>query len=59
MPITSPVQTDLVHLIHERLRPRPERTAPPPSAAKSRREFEEAITHQPPPKGVISDGPSL
>ena len=46
-PITSPVQTDLVRLVREQLRPHPASIRPPPGAHASRLELSEAITHRP------------
>lgn len=50
-PITSPVQTDLVGIVHEHLRPRPERPIPPQGAARSREAFQQAIQHRPEGRG--------
>jgi len=47
MPSTSPVQTDLIRLVREELRPAPDATDPPAAARASRIELTEAITHRP------------
>lgn len=48
MPITSPVQTDLLRLAREELRPPVAPPMPPPDAHESRLELSRAITHRPP-----------
>jgi len=47
IPITSPVQTDLIVIARSQLRPAPITLRPPKGAAQSRAEFEAAITHRP------------
>ena len=59
VPINSPVQTDLVRTVRTQLRPQPEQPRAPKGAARSRLDFEEAITHRPTPRGVTPDGPSV
>ena len=59
VPINSPVHSDLIPMVRARLRPPPGQTCPPKGAARSRRDFEEAIPHRPMPRGVTTDGPSL
>jgi hypothetical protein len=59
IPITSPVQTDLIKIVRTELRPPPVELHPPKGAARSRLDFEAAITHRPAPRGVTPDGPSL
>lgn len=46
-PITSHIQTDLLRLTRDELRPRPPRPAPPPGAAQSRRNLRAATIHRP------------
>jgi hypothetical protein len=48
MPIASPVQTDLVRLVRDQLRPPPATACPSPGARDSRIELTQAITHRPP-----------
>lgn len=59
VPINSPVQTDLIRIVRARLRPPPGQPRAPKGAARSRGDFEEAITHRPTLRGAITDGPSL
>jgi hypothetical protein len=47
IPVTSPVQTNLIVLARTQLRPAPSTPRPPKGAAQSRAEFEAAITHRP------------
>ena len=47
-PITAPIQTDLIRLVRERLRPPPTAASSPSGASDSRLELSEAITHRPP-----------
>jgi hypothetical protein len=47
MPITSPVQTDLIRMVREDLRPPPIEPSPPPGARASRLELTRAISHRP------------
>jgi hypothetical protein len=51
VPITSQVQTDLLRLARDELRPAPLQPIPPPDAAQSRRKLQEAILHRPQPRG--------
>jgi len=46
MPITSPIQTDLIRLVGEQLRPPLTAAPPPPGARASRLELRDAITHR-------------
>jgi hypothetical protein len=48
MPITSPVQTDLLRLARAELRPSVKPPDSPPGASESRRELSQAIRHRPP-----------
>ena len=50
VPISSPVQTDLLDIVRSELRSPPTPPTPPPGAARSRGELHEAITHRPEPK---------
>ena len=61
MPITSPVQTDLIRLVREQLCPKPTMTGPPAGANLSRLELAEAINHRPGRTGRSPgrSGPSL
>ena len=54
IPITSPVQTDLISIVRHELRPRPISLRPPKGAAQSRADFEAALNHRP-----GEPGPSL
>ena len=47
LPITYPVQTDLVRLVRDQLRPPPAATWSPPGARDSRVELSQSITHRP------------
>jgi hypothetical protein len=47
VPITSPVQTDLIAIVRNELLPEPVSLRPPKGAAQSRADFEAAITHRP------------
>lgn len=47
MPITSPIQSDLIAIASDELRPKPIRLNPPERAAESRADFEAAINHRP------------
>jgi hypothetical protein len=51
VPITSQIQTDLLRLARDELRPAPSQPTPPPRAAQSRRKLQEAILHRPQPLG--------
>ncbi|CUR54283.1 hypothetical protein [Nocardioides sp.] len=46
VPITAPIQTDLVNVVKSQLRPPPAIATPPPAARSSRVELHEAITHR-------------
>ena len=53
VPVTAPVQTDLLAVVQTRLRPPPPaRPAPSPRAANSRADLREAIAHRPEPRGL-------
>ena len=47
VPITSPVQTDLLATVRHQLRPAPIKPTPPRGAAQSRVDFEAALRHRP------------
>ena len=47
VPITSPVQTDVLSIVRYELRPAPIKPAPPMGAAQSRLDFEAALRHRP------------
>lgn len=47
LPITSPVQSDLIAIARNELRPEPIRLSVPITAARSRADFEAAIDHRP------------
>jgi hypothetical protein len=47
VPITSPVQSDLIAIARNELRPEPIRLSVPITAARSRADFEAAINHRP------------
>jgi hypothetical protein len=47
IPIASPVQTELIRLVHDQLRPPIATASPPPGARASRVELTEAIGHRP------------
>jgi hypothetical protein len=47
IPVTSPVQTDLLGVVHEELRPRLTQQRPPSGTATRRHDFQEAIVHRP------------
>ncbi|MEP6815160.1 MAG: hypothetical protein ABI873_06390 [Marmoricola sp.] len=47
VPVTSPVQTDLVPLVRGRLRPIPPKVTGPPAAVESRRSYEALLAEQP------------
>lgn len=47
VPITSPVQTDLLSIVRHKLRPAPIKPTPPRGAAQSRLDFEAALHHRP------------
>jgi hypothetical protein len=50
VPIYSPVQTALLDIVRNQLRPPPTPTIPPSGAARSRGELHDAITHRPEPR---------
>ena len=52
LPITGPVQTELLAIVRNDLRPRPVQHKPPKEAAQHRRDFEAAIEHRPEPRGT-------
>jgi hypothetical protein len=54
VPITSPVQTDLMDIVRTELRPEPIRLHSPKGAGQSRADFDAAINHRP-----GDPGPSL
>jgi hypothetical protein len=47
LPITSQVQTELLTLVRNELRPPPSQRKPPPSSAQSRADFEASLNHRP------------
>jgi hypothetical protein len=47
VPINSPIQTLLLEVVRAQLRPNPIPATPPASAATSREQFHDAITHRP------------
>jgi hypothetical protein len=47
VPLTSPVQTDLLAIVRHELRPAPIMPTPPKGAAQNRLDFEAAINHRP------------
>jgi hypothetical protein len=47
VPLTSPVQSDLIDIVRNALHPQPHRVCPPTGAARSRADFAAAITHRP------------
>jgi hypothetical protein len=51
VPISSQVQTDLLQLARDELRPAPLQPIPPPGAAQSRWKLQDAILHRPQPRG--------
>ena len=53
LPITSPVQTELLAIVRSELRPVPVQRKPPKGAAQSRLDFEAALTHRPGAPGPI------
>lgn len=52
LPITGPVQAELLAIVHHDLRPMPVRHKSPKEAAQHRRDFEAAIEHRPEPRGT-------
>lgn len=52
LPVTGPVQTELLAIVHHDLRPMPVQHKPPKGAAQHRRDFEAAIEHRPEPRGT-------
>ncbi|MFT3872689.1 MAG: hypothetical protein QM714_08595 [Nocardioides sp.] len=52
LPITGPVQTELLAIVHHDLRPMPVQRKPPKGAAQHRLDFEAAIEHRPEPRGT-------
>lgn len=53
LPITSPVQTELLAIVRSELRPAPVQRKPPKDAAQSRLDFEAALTHRPWPDRAL------
>src|SRR5690606_35321061 len=51
LPVTGPVQTELLDTIRNDLRPAPVEHAPPKGAEQNRRDFEAAINHRPDSRG--------
>ena len=51
IPITSPLQTDLITIVRTELRPGPVRKRPPKGAAQTRADFAAVIAHRPQPQG--------
>ena len=47
LPVTGPVQTELLDIVRHELRPAPVQHEPPKEAAQNRRDFEAAINHRP------------
>jgi len=52
LPITGPVQTELLAILRNDLRPTPVQRKPPRGATQSRIDFEAAIEHRPEPRGT-------
>lgn len=52
LPITGPVQTELLAIVRNDLRPTPVQHKPPKEAAQHRRAFEAVIEHRPEPRGT-------
>jgi hypothetical protein len=52
LPITGPVQTELLAIVRHDLRPMPVQHKSPREAAQHRRDFEAAIEHRPEPRGT-------
>lgn len=52
IPITSPLQTDLITIARNRLRPEPNSPRPPNRPSQSRSDFEAAIVHRPERRGA-------
>ena len=59
VPITSPVQTELLAIARSDLRPTPIQRKAPKVAAQSRLDFAAALRHRPPPRGASPDAPSI
>lgn len=59
LPMTSPVQSELLTIVRSELRPTPIQRKPPKGAAQNRLDFEAAIEHRPPRRGAQSDVPSI
>lgn len=59
VPITSPVQTELLAIVRSDLRPTPIQRKAPKGAAQGRLDFEAALHHRPPPRGASPDVPSI
>jgi len=52
LPVTGPVQTELLAIVRNDLRPMPVEHKPPTGAAQNRLDFEAAITHRPGDPGL-------
>jgi hypothetical protein len=59
LPVTDPVQTELLAIVRNDLRPTPIQPKPPKGAAQNRLDFEAAIDHRSPPRGAPPDVPSI
>jgi hypothetical protein len=59
LPVTGPVQTELLAIVRNDLRPTPIQRKAPKGAAQNRLDFEAAIDHRPPPRGAPPDFPSI
>ena len=55
LPVTGPVQTELLAIIRHELRPTPVEHQPHKEAAQNRLDFEAAIEHRPEPEAPGSD----
>lgn len=52
LPVTGPVQIELLAILRKDLRPTPVQRKPPKGAVQSRIDFEAAIEHRPEPRGT-------
>lgn len=59
VPVTSPVQTDLLAIVRGDLRPTPVQRKTPKGNAQSRLDFEAALNHRPTPRGASPDVQSI
>lgn len=59
LPVTGPVQTELLAILRHDLRPTPIQRKAPKGAAQSRLDFEAALHHRAPPRGASPDVPSI